>query len=169
MNWFVNCKNEAEIKTEYRKLALQHHPDMSGGNTATMQDINAAYEAALRGEYRRQGMDDNKAQARWEMDEEIARKAMEIVKLSDALKVEVCGVWIWITGETKEYRDQLKALACRWSPKKLAWYFRREIDGGRRWRGKSRYSLQDIRNRYGSQGVSNRDEGRQAEYGLVNA
>ena len=33
-----------QLKAAYKKLALQHHPD-KGGDTRTMQDINAAYDA----------------------------------------------------------------------------------------------------------------------------
>lgn len=32
-----------EIKTAYRKLARQHHPDKPGGDTVTFQVINEAY------------------------------------------------------------------------------------------------------------------------------
>lgn len=149
MNWFANCSNEAEIKAAYRIYAKEHHPDMAGGDCATMQEVNAAYEQALKGDYARQGFDEAKANARWEMDEEIARKAAEIAKLSQELTIEVCGVWLWVTGATKDYREQLKSLSCRWSPKKLAWYFRREVDGGRRWHQRH-YSLNEIRARYGS-------------------
>ena len=33
-----------ELKQEYRKLAKKHHPDL-GGDTTTMQEINAEYDA----------------------------------------------------------------------------------------------------------------------------
>lgn len=94
------------------------------------------------------------------MDEEIARKAQEIIRLSGELKVEVCGVWLWITGETRTHSEQLKALACRWSPKKVAWYFRKEIDGGRRWH-KRNYSLNEIRARYGSSAIEREESPRE--------
>jgi len=157
--WFQNCSNEAEIKSAYRAFAKEHHPDM-GGDTATMQEINAQYESALKFDYRRQGYDEAKAQARWEMDEEIARKAQEIIKLSNELKVEVCGVWLWVTGNTRAYAAQLKTLACRWSPKKVAWYFRREIDGGRRFHTRH-YSLEEIRAKYGSHAVAREEQQQQ--------
>lgn len=38
----------AVIKTAYRKLASKHHPD-KGGDVKTMQKINAAYDAAMKG------------------------------------------------------------------------------------------------------------------------
>ncbi len=33
------------------------------------------------------------------------------------------GCYVWIMGETKPHRDALKAMGCRWSPKKSAWYW----------------------------------------------
>jgi curved DNA-binding protein CbpA len=158
MKWFTSCKSEAEIKTAYRNLAKKHHPDMQGGDTATMQEINAEYEAALKMDYTRQGYDEAKASARWDLDKEIMEKAQEILRLSRALEVEVCGVWLWITGDTRTVKDGLKALACRWSPKKLAWYFRREQDGCGRWHKKT-LSLDQIRMRYGSAAIRSESEG----------
>ena len=43
MKYFVNCKTLDELKREYRRLASIHHPDV-GGDTATMQVINAEYD-----------------------------------------------------------------------------------------------------------------------------
>ncbi len=46
MKYFVNCKTLDELKKEYRRLVMIHHPDV-GGDTATMQAINAEYDAAF--------------------------------------------------------------------------------------------------------------------------
>lgn len=35
-----------DLKAAYRKLAMQHHPDM-GGDTETMQCINAEYPKCM--------------------------------------------------------------------------------------------------------------------------
>ena len=42
--YFVNCKNLDELKKAYKAAAMKNHPDM-GGDTATMQAINAEYSA----------------------------------------------------------------------------------------------------------------------------
>lgn len=42
--YFVNCKNLDELKKAYKAAAMQNHPNM-GGDTATMQAINAEYSA----------------------------------------------------------------------------------------------------------------------------
>lgn len=36
--------SEAEIKTAFRKLAHQHHPDKAGGNNDKFKEINEAYQ-----------------------------------------------------------------------------------------------------------------------------
>lgn len=46
MKYFKNCNSIEEVKTQYKKLALENHPDR-GGDTATMQAINAEYAFAI--------------------------------------------------------------------------------------------------------------------------
>jgi DnaJ-class molecular chaperone len=43
-NYFSKCSTVEEVKSLYRTLAKQHHPDL-GGDTATMQEINSQYHA----------------------------------------------------------------------------------------------------------------------------
>jgi hypothetical protein len=45
-NWLIEAKTIEDLKALYRKLAFTHHPDL-GGNTTTMQEINAEYEFRL--------------------------------------------------------------------------------------------------------------------------
>jgi preprotein translocase subunit Sec63 len=44
IDFFKNCTSLDEVKKRYKELALKHHPDR-GGDTATMQKINAEYES----------------------------------------------------------------------------------------------------------------------------
>lgn len=43
---FNDCATAADMKTLYRKLARQFHPDL-GGSESDMQELNVAYEWAL--------------------------------------------------------------------------------------------------------------------------
>ncbi len=43
MAYFQNIHSLADLKKEYRRLALQHHPD-KGGDTAIMQQVNTEFE-----------------------------------------------------------------------------------------------------------------------------
>ena len=62
-------------------------------------------------------------------------------------KIEIIGTWIWVSGNTKEYKDQLKELHFTWSKNKAAWNFHSEP-----FKKKSRNSLDfdTIRSFYGS-------------------
>ena len=43
MAYFKNIHSLAELKKEYRRLALENHPD-KGGSTEVMQQINVEFE-----------------------------------------------------------------------------------------------------------------------------
>jgi hypothetical protein len=43
---FNSCSNASELKSLYRTLSKQYHPDL-GGSTALMQELNAAYDSAV--------------------------------------------------------------------------------------------------------------------------
>ena len=53
MDYFTSQMSIDEIKSKYRQLALANHPD-KGGDTRTMQDINAAYAFAINHAVRRE-------------------------------------------------------------------------------------------------------------------
>jgi hypothetical protein len=146
--YFDGCRDEQEIKTRFRDLAKQHHPDL-GGDVETMKAVNEAYEQALKGAYRKAGMEEEKVNERWSMDEEIAAMAMKVLRLKKDLQVELCGVWLWITGNTYIAKEQLKAFGCQFSGPKKAWYWRREEAGMQKWHKKV-ISLEEIREKYGS-------------------
>lgn len=40
MKWFSNPQTLEQLKKQYKKLAIQHHPDV-GGSVTNMQEINA--------------------------------------------------------------------------------------------------------------------------------
>lgn len=46
MKYFANIVDLESLKREFKRLALANHPDR-GGDTATMQEINAEYDAAF--------------------------------------------------------------------------------------------------------------------------
>lgn len=46
MKYFTNCKNLEELKKEFRRLAMIHHPDR-GGDQEIMKEINNEYDAVF--------------------------------------------------------------------------------------------------------------------------
>src|SRR6185369_7762567 len=41
--YFLGCNNYQEVKTRYRELAKQHHPDKPNGNKVTFQELVDEY------------------------------------------------------------------------------------------------------------------------------
>lgn len=146
--FFKNVNSLEALKKEYRRLVMLHHPD-HGGDTATMQAINAEHDAlfeALKAKHNAEHDEDHQTT---ETPEEF-REIIEALLRMDGVEVELCGSWLWIGGNTRAYKDELKAAGCRWSSNKKLWYWRHEEDSSSWHRGKT-YSMGKIRTKYGSQ------------------
>ena len=151
-SWFAGCTTADEIKKRFRELVFKHHPD-KGGDTATMQDINEQYHAALKGQHEQsQGTTDNGRERTYYYNEqrenEAAAKLMELIKLRLPASVEIwlIGSWVWVWGDTKPHKEKLKAAGLRWHSKRSAWYWHKP--GKRTWR--SNGSLEDLAAKYGA-------------------
>lgn len=159
MSYFESCTTVEQIKQEYRKLAMQMHPDV-GGSTEAMQALNQDYEAALRccDGQTSQGSDGREHTYRYDQgkEREIIEKIDQLLQLqmNDA-EIWLIGLWIWIEGNTKPYKDGLKELGCRWSNKHTAWYWRREED--RTWRSSGK-DLSGIAATYGASKITRKGE-----------
>lgn len=141
MEYFKGIKNLDELKEQFRNLCKIHHPDL-GGDEETMKAINNEYQEFLK----TQDFEAEGCKTSADIEEAI-RNIIEETIVYPGLKVELCGRWVWFTGETKKYKEQLKALGCFWAKKKVAWYWRPadEKKGNRK-----PLSLEKIRAKYGS-------------------
>lgn len=157
-NYFRDCKTIEDVKQMYKKLARDLHPDCNPGRDTTreFQEMGRQYEEA----YNRLRNTHRNAEGET-YEKETQQTAAEYADLINQLLhipgliIELCGSWLWITGNTYEARDQLKALGFRFSRKKQAWYFHSEPY---RKHGKSEKSMQDIRNMYGSEKYATRTD-----------
>ena len=153
MKYFTNCTTLDELKKEYRKLAMIHHPD-HGGNPEIMKAINSEYKRTfetLKNQHNSTAEDFRKTT---EAPEEFINIINTLIKFPGII-VELCGSWLWISGDTLPIKDQLKAAGCRWSSSKKMWYWHHPEEGARRTKGKS--TMTDIRNKYGSQTFKGRN------------
>lgn len=146
IRYFTDCATLDEIKRRYKVLAMQFHPDR-GGDTAVMQFINTEYESLTK--YRRFGFQDqNEAEQKSYMKfPEIINQIIGFVGIT----IELCGNWIWVSGNTFRYKEQLKKAGFFYSPNKQTWYWRPDTI-------KSKVtkcmSMDYIRHRYGSDIIS---------------
>jgi len=149
-NFFRDCRTLEEIKNAYRKLVREHHPDL-GGDEEVMKALNFAYEQAIRSGRFAEEMNRTKTN----IDQESAfRDILERLIVLQGLVLEICGSWLWVTGNTYHYKDFLKEHGLKWASKKKAWFWRPD-DAKVRTRGE--LSMDDIRWRHGSQIITTRN------------
>ena len=149
MTYFTTCRTLEELKKEYRRLSMIHHPDR-GGDAATMASINNEYDEAF-SRMQRTGTTGTQQKKAPEAPEAFRAVISRLVIL-DGLKIEICGSWIWVSGNTYPNREALKAAGLRYSKSKAAWYWRPAESAEYRSRGRS--TMEEIRSKYGSQVVT---------------
>ena len=127
-SYFAGCETTAEIKSTYRKLAMQHHPDR-GGSTAVMQEINRQYEAILSCKHGAAEMGaDGQAHTYYynpEHERAVMAKLDELLRMRlPGCEIWLIGKWLWVKGETKPVKDLLKSAGLRWHNERVAWYWK---------------------------------------------
>ena len=157
MKWFTNVRTVEELRKQYRQLMKKHHPDV-GGSTEDAKQINAEYDRLYAVLSRQEAQE--RPQGEQDTTEDKAAEDKAIRAVLDALAgidadVEIIGSWVWVTRNSFPYKELLKSLNFRYASRKRAWYF--HADEYHR-RSKREVSLDEIREKYGSQKVNNRRE-----------
>jgi curved DNA-binding protein CbpA len=139
------------LKKQYRELAFKYHPD-KGGSNEEMKAVNAEYDTLF---IKLKDVHQNKdgetytaRQASTETPEQFKNIIDELMRMDD-ITIEIIGKFIWVSGNTKPYKEQLKALKFLWSQNKISWYLKPEDYHKRS--GKI-YNMEDIRIMYGTNG-----------------
>lgn len=144
VKYFTNVNTIEELKKLYKKLAMQYHPD-KGGNTAIFQDINNEYD------YLYKVLQSGKTQQ--ENNNINIDEFKEIINriIFCNFEIEIIGKWIWVSGNTKPYKDILKQLGFKWASKKVMWYWRSEENICK---SRNKLSIDEIRTKYGTNKIN---------------
>lgn len=138
---------QAEIKRAYKVASIKYHPDRNLAGAEMMKAVNSAFDY-LKTLGDPVSMDSN--DRAYDYGKELNEILNQLLKL-EGLIIEVCGNWIWVTGETKKHKEQLKrngGIGLFYARKKKAWYYRPED-----YKSKNRRTMDmdDIREKHGSQ------------------
>ena len=156
--WFTACRCIEDVKKTYHKLIKEWHPDICTKPEATkvMAEINNEYEAAFeqwKNTHRTVDADKNEKFYEKATDETAGefREILEnLIHYPDIL-IEVIGSWLWVSGDTKPIKEELKKLGFKFSAQKSSWYFHNEPYKKRH---NKTFSMEDLRGLWGSQVVT---------------
>lgn len=155
-NYFEQCGTIEQLKAEYRKLAFIHHPD-KGGDTEEMKRVNNAYDYMFNRLKDKHNATAPEEKQMHETPEQFREALVNILGLV-GLEIEICGQWIWVSGDTKTHKETLKESGYKWASKKLQWYYRAEEFNSRH--NRKTWSMDKIRSKYGSTKVTGLGEAR---------
>lgn len=152
--YFKNVETLEELRKQYKELLKKHHPD-NGGDVAKMQEINSEYDKLFKllkdkhehnAKHTDNKSDYNNMKYDFSEDEKLRNILNKIIHFED-ITIEIIGNWVWIGGNTYQYRKDLKEFGFKFAGQKKMWYWHSEA-----FQKKSRKSLSmnDIRNYYGS-------------------
>ena len=144
MKYFKNIKTLEELRKEYKRLVKENHPD-NGGSVEAIKTINVEYEQLFK-VLKNSDTKENKKKYNMEEDEMLRNVINNIINLN--IDIEICGSWIWVSGNTYVCKAELKQNGFRWASKKKMWYWHNPEEETRSY-GKT--TMEDIRTKYGSQ------------------
>ncbi len=133
------------IKTAYRRASATYHPDRNPAGLEMMKLINAAYQALS--DY----IPSTQKEETTDYGDKLNEALNAIIHLG--LTIEICGSWLWVSGDTRPHKEILKTAGFKWAPKKCMWNFRPE-DYKSFNRGK--WSIDEIRAAHGSTQIKNK-------------
>lgn len=85
-------------------------------------------------------------------DEMLRNVINSIINLN--IDIEICGSWIWVSGNTYGCKTELKQNGFHWANKKKMWYWHNPEE---QVMGNGKATIDDIRNKYGSQVMKESD------------
>ena len=107
------------LKQAYRKASLKHHPDC-GGDIEIMKLVNEAYDKLNSCDWTvSESEEANKDVSLTETLKDMLSKVSHL----PGIKAEIVGTWLWISGNTYEYKKEIKTAGFKFSKNKEAWYY----------------------------------------------
>ena len=151
MTYFTSIHSLEELRKEYKRLVKANHPD-NGGSVEEIKIINVEYEICFRILEKNDSVSSNK----YDMAEDAMIREIINTIINLNVDIEICGSWVWVSGNTYGCKDDLKANGFHWASKKKLWYWHNPEE---QTRSNGKTSMDDIRVKYGSQVVKSAADG----------
>ena len=154
--YFKNVESLEELRKQYKTLLKKYHPDCGGSEEAT-KEIIAEYEKLFSYLKANDRFNKNDAKAKEEHEkkynyktDKAVREAIERIIRFAGLKIEIVGTWIYVTGNTYPYKEEIKNAHYWYSPSKKCWFWggSDSFEYNKKKRG---HTMERNRNKYGSE------------------
>ena len=139
-----------EVKEAYRKASKKYHPDVNPAGLTIMKAINEAFDTLKQERFPLTIYGDQNFN---DYGESLNQALNAIVNLV-GINIEICGSWVWVSGNTLPHKEALKHANFLWSGNKQMWYFHPPSKKRRYYKGDS--PIEEIRAKYGSQRIGPR-------------
>ena len=146
-NYFENITTAEELKKRYHELVKELHPD-NGGNVEEFKEMKAQFDKIAHSEtWNTHKTADGKTYTKENATTpEHFTDIIEKLRTLENITIEILGSWIWITGDTRSYKEILKSLGFLFSSKKAAWYYNGET---KKRRTHSKMTYTDLQQHWG--------------------
>lgn len=136
-----------ELKKAYKRAAQKYHPDRNPQGENMMKVVNEAYDF-LKGLATETIERAANKQGNFDIYDYgyLFNQVLNALAQYQDLTLEIIGNWLWISGNTKEHKEILKELNCKYAAKKKIWYFRPEEH--RCLANNRDRSLEELKNKY---------------------
>ena len=146
---FAKATTAEEVKAIYKKLAMKYHPDR-GGDVEIMKAVNSLYDEYFeRLKHVHKTKDGKRYEKETNETSSMFKDIIDKLLRMNGVEIEIIGCFIWVSGNTKPHKEEIKALGFRWHSKKKVWY---KAPDGYRKKSRKTYSMDDIRGMYGTSG-----------------
>lgn len=151
--FFKNVDTIEELYNQYKKLAMQYHPD-HGGRLEDMQQINAEYDELKKIVGNIHKAANGKTYQSERTNAEAPDRFKDIINavINFDIDLELCGCWLWAFN-AYNYKDQLKNLGFFYCSKKRAWAWTDQLNPKK---NKHTMTFDEIRDNYGSEIIKTR-------------
>jgi len=143
INEFKDVTGINEAKKIYKTLAKKLHPDV-GGSEEEFKLLNSIYNDFIENKI----FFSNESKIDLEL-EKIISKLLHFENIT----IELIGSWIWISGDTKAIKENLKELNFKWASKKKMWYF-----GEMKGKNLKPKSMSEIKSKYDTKTFKSKDK-----------
>lgn len=100
-----------DLKKQYRAWCKKLHPD-HGGDPEAFREMMEEYQ-----ELQLHGFKQEARNQETELTAELERALKKIVTL-EGLEIDLVGSWLWVSGETFNFREILKEAGFKWASKR---------------------------------------------------